>query len=126
MSIPGDGKRVIKDENMAQKDKIVADYHERLKANEEMVREVQEILEGFRSDHQDLTAALRDNLDKMRIKLANEKEERLRSYTQMMKEIHTVLSRIKNEVDGIRTSAENFRKTIRPGRVKWRLPCTWN
>lgn len=110
MSIPGDGKKIIKDDNMARKDKTVADYHERLKANEEMVREVQEILEGFRSDHQDLTAALRGNLDKMRIKLANEKEERLRSYTQMMKEIHTVLSRIKNEVDGIRTSAENFRK----------------
>ncbi len=96
-----DDVKKIKGEELARKEKMVAEYQARLKGNEEMVREVQKILDGFRKDHQEMAAA-------MRMKLVDEKEERLRSFTQMMTDIHSVILRIQKEVEGIRSSAANY------------------
>ncbi|MCF8350132.1 MAG: hypothetical protein K9H15_03140 [Bacteroidales bacterium] len=105
-------------------DDILASYktradelQQRLKGNDMMVKEVQEMLQGFRNDHQEIVDSikanaktLKENAKKLRSDMAEEDQERLKSFKTMMDGINGTISRIQDEVVSIRVSTENMLK----------------
>ena len=105
-------------------DEILASYkiradelQQRLKDNDSMVEEVQEMLQGFRNDHQEIVAsikenavALKENAKKLKADMAQDEKDRLNSFREMMDGINGTISRIQDEVVGIKLSTENMMK----------------
>lgn len=105
-------------------DEILASYkvradelQQRLKDNDLMVNDVQEMLQGFRNDHQEIVAsikanaaALKENAKKLRTDMAKEEQDRLRSFGEMMDGIKGTISKIQDEVVSIKISTENMLK----------------
>jgi len=98
-------------------DDILASYktradelQQRLKGNDTMVKEVQEMLQGFRNDHQEIVESIKDNAKKLRADMAEEDQERLKSFKTMMDGINGTISKIQDEVVSIRVSTENMLK----------------
>jgi len=105
-------------------DDILASYktradelQQRLKGNDMMVKEVQEMLQGFRNDHQEIVDSIKANAiawkanaKNFRADMAKDEQDRLKSFKEMMDDINGTISRIQNEVVSIRVSTENMLK----------------
>ncbi len=105
-------------------DDILASYkvradelQQRLNDNNVMVKDVQEMLQGFRNDHQEIVASikanaeeLKENAKKLKADMAKDEQDRLMSYKEMMDGIKRTISTIQNEVVGIKISTENMIK----------------
>jgi uncharacterized protein len=116
MGMANDMKKLA-DEIMASY-KIRADeLQQRLKDNDSMVKDVQDMLQGFRNDHQEIVASIRanaetvkENAKKLKIDLALDEKDRLNTFKEMMDGINGTISRIQDEVVGIKVSTENMMK----------------
>ncbi len=105
-------------------DEILASYktradelQQRLKGNDMMVKEVQEMLQGFRNDHQEIVDSIKanarawkENSKKFRTDMAKDEQDRLKSFKEMMDGINSTISKIQDEVVSIRISTENMLK----------------
>lgn len=105
-------------------DEILASYkiraeelQQRLKDNDSMVKDVQDMLQGFRNDHQEIVAsikanavALKENAKKLKADMAQDEKDRLNAFKEMMDGINATISRIQDEVVGIKVSTENMMK----------------
>jgi len=93
------------------------ELQQRLKGNDMMVKEVQEMLQGFRNDHQEIVdsikanaIALKENAKKLKAEMAKDEQDRLKSFREMMDGINSTISKIQDEVVSIRISTENMLK----------------
>jgi uncharacterized protein/archaellum component FlaC len=93
------------------------ELQQRLKDNDSMVKDVQDMLQGFRNDHQEIVASIKanaetvkENAKKLKIDLAQNEKDRLGSFKEMMDGINGTISRIQDEVVGIKVSTENLMK----------------
>ncbi len=105
-------------------DDILASYktradelQQRLKDNDSMVKEVQDMLQGFRNDHAEIVASIKanaetvkENAKKLKTDMAQDEKERLNSFRDMMGGIKGTISRIQDEVVSIRITTENMMK----------------
>lgn len=105
-------------------DEILASYkvradelQQRLSENNTMVKDVQEMLQGFRNDHQEIVASIKANAEELKVNakklkadMANDEQDRLISYKEMMDGIKLTISTIQDEVVSIKISTENMIK----------------
>ncbi len=105
-------------------DEILASYkvradelQQRLKDNDLMVKDVQEMLQGFRNDHQEIVASIKANAEALKVSakqlkadMAKDEQDRINSFKEMMDGINGAISRIKDEVVSIKLSTENMLK----------------
>jgi len=86
-------------------EEIISSFKQRIKANDELVTEVQKTLEGFRKEHQKMTVVLRSGIDKnekIRLKefksmwndILNSKKDRLALFNDMMDNIQKEIKKI--------------------------------
>jgi len=66
---------------------ILASFKNRIKENEDLVIEVQKTLDGFRKDHQEMTAVLNANAVALRKGLSLDEKERLKEADVLMKKM---------------------------------------
>ena len=102
----------LSDEILASYKQRAEEFQQRLKANAEIVRDVQRTMEGFRNDHQEMAATLRANAANLRSTMAQGQKERITSFQQMMSGIHGSIVQIQNEVEGIKTSTADMLKNF--------------
>lgn len=81
---------------------IISSFKQRIQENEELVIEVQKTLNGFRKDHQDMTAALRSGLDKG-------EKTRLKEFVALMKGINEKILEIFTYTDDLLAKSEEER-----------------
>ena len=93
-------------------EEIISLYKQRIKENEELVIEVQEILDGFRKDHQEMAAALRTGLDK-------DEKTRLKEFVPFMESIKREIDDLlaKFDKEHLEMSVE-LRKNLSDGEVE--------
>lgn len=105
-------------------DEILASYkvradelQQRLQDNDLMVKDVQEMLQGFRNDHLEIVAsikanaeALKENAKKLKADMAKDEQDRLNAFKEMMDGIKGTISKIQDEVVSIKISTENMLK----------------
>lgn len=84
---------------------ILFSFNQRVKENEELVNDVQNTLDQFQKDHQEMAAILTANAKALRQDLATGEEERLNSYNDLMIGVRNKIAIIKTEVAAIQTSA---------------------
>jgi len=89
-------------------EELLASFKERIKANEDLVNDVQQTLDGFRKDHQEMAAALNASAMALRKGLAKGEKDRLNTFKGLMGSIHNTISSIQKEVVGIQTSTFNM------------------
>ncbi|MEI6678645.1 MAG: hypothetical protein WCL21_08560 [Mariniphaga sp.] len=89
-------------------EELLASFKNRIKENEELVNDVQNTLDGFRKDHQEMTAVLNANAASLRKGLATGEKVRMKTYNELMKGIHQTISSIQKEVVAIQTSTLNM------------------
>ncbi len=87
---------------------ILASFKQRIKENEELVNDVQNTLDGFRKDHQEMAAVLNANAAALRKGLARGEKERLNTFKTLMTGIHGTIASIQKEVVAIQTSTFNM------------------
>lgn len=85
-------------------EELLASFKQRIKANEDLVSEVQKTLEGFRKDHQDMADVINANAAALRKGLARGEKERLSTYKELMNGIQRKITSIQKEVIDIQTS----------------------
>lgn len=100
----------LSEEILASYKERAASFQQRLKDNAEIVKEVQNTLDGFRKDHMEMAATLRANAATLRSNLEKGQKERLKSFHQMMNGIHNSIFEIEAEVDGIKLSTAGLLK----------------
>ena len=89
-------------------EEMLASFKQRIKENEELVTDVQNTLDGFRKDHQEMAAILNANANALRKNLNQGEKERLNTYKDLMSGIHSTISTIQQEVVAIQTSTFNM------------------
>ena len=89
-------------------DELLASFKNRIKENEARVNDVQNTLDGFHKDHQEMAAVLNANAMALRKNLATGEKERLNTYKELMGNIHHVIASIQKEVVEIQTSTFNL------------------
>jgi hypothetical protein len=87
---------------------ILASFKQRIKENEELVHDVQNTLDGFRKDHQEMTDILNANAAALRKGLARGEKERLNTFKALMTSIHGTIASIRKEVVAIQASTLNM------------------
>ena len=85
-------------------EELLSSFKERIKANEDLVSEVQKTLENFRKDHQEMADVINANAAALRKGLAKGEKERLNTYKGMMNGIHNTITSIQKEVVDIQNS----------------------
>jgi hypothetical protein len=86
-------------------EEILNSYKNRLKGNEELVKEVQKTMDGFRKDQMEMAATLNANAIALRENMAKKQKERLISFDAM-------ISRVREDVKGIQISTSDFLKAF--------------
>ena len=99
-------------------DEILAAFKQRIKENEELVKDVQKTLDGFHKDHQEMAASLNNNAKALREGLSQGEKERLSNYNNLMDGIHGTISSLQQEVADIQTSTANMISDFTEGRVQ--------
>ena len=89
-------------------EEMLASFKQRIKANEELVVDVQKTLDGFHKDHQEMAAILNANAKTLRQDLHQGEKERLNTYKDLMSGINSTISTIQKEVVAIQTSTSNM------------------
>jgi|GEM_PF-1502228 len=83
-------------------EELISSFKQRITENEALVNDVQKTLNGFRKDHQEMTAILNANAAALRKDLANGETERLSDYNGIIKGIHVSIKGIRSEVNNIK------------------------
>ena len=83
-------------------------FKQRISENEELVNDVQKTLDGFRKDHQELTAVLNANATSLRKDLVRGEKDRMAVFSGLMTGIHSSIASIQKEVLAIQTSTFNM------------------
>ena len=86
-------------------EEIINSYKNRLKGNEELVKEVQKTMDGFRKDQMEMAATLNVNAIALRENMAKKQKERLISFDAM-------ISGVREDVKGIQISTSDFLKSF--------------
>lgn len=86
-------------------EEIVASYKNRLKGNEELVKEVQKTMDGFRKDQMEMAATLRSNAAMLHTNIAKGQRERLNSF-------NTLMTGVRKDVKGIQISTSDLLKAF--------------
>ena len=89
-------------------EEMLASFKQRIKENEELVADVQNTLDGFHKDHQEMAAVLNANAKALRKDLNQGEKERLGTYKDLMTGIRTTISTIQQEVFDIQASTFNM------------------
>ena len=89
-------------------EELLASFKQRIKENEELVNDVQQTLDGFRKDHQEMADLLNANAKALRKDLELGEKERLNIFNELMTGIHQSISSIQNEVVAIQTDTLNM------------------
>jgi DNA repair exonuclease SbcCD ATPase subunit len=89
-------------------EKILASFKQRIKENEDLVNDVQQTLDGFRKDHQEMASILNANAKALRNDLATGEKERLSNFSGLMAGIHVTIGSIQQEVMAIQASTVNM------------------
>ncbi len=89
-------------------EEILASFKQRIKENEDLVNDVQQTLDGFRKDHQEMASVLNANAKALRNDLANGEKERLNTFNGLMASIHVTIGSIQHEVMAIQASTLNM------------------
>jgi len=97
---------------------ILASFKERIRANEELVNEVQKTLDGFHKNQQEMAAVLNANAASLIKGLARGETERLNTFKDLMTGIHHSITSIEKEVEGIQSSTLNLMKGFTTGRLQ--------
>jgi hypothetical protein len=84
-------------------DEILASYKKRLQDNEEMIKEVQKTLDGFRKDQMEMAATLKANAVALHENIAKKQKERLISFDVM-------IAGIRKDVKDIQISTSDLLK----------------
>jgi len=79
-------------------EEMLASFKQRIKENEELVTVVQNTLDNFRKDHQEMAAVLNTNAKTLRRDLNQGEKERLIIFKDLMTGIHGSISSIQKEV----------------------------
>jgi len=79
-------------------EEMLASFKQRIKENEELVSVVQNTLDSFRKDHQEMAAVLNTNAKTLRKDLNQGEKERLIIFKDLMTGIHGSISSIQKEV----------------------------
>jgi len=96
---------------------ILASFKQRIKENEDLVNDVQNTLDGFRKDHQEMADVLHANANALRNGLAHGEKDRLHNFNELMKGIHHTIGSIQKEVVAIQSSTFNMIKEFNNDRV---------
>ncbi len=108
MSLTNDMKN-LKEEILASYKQRANEYQQRLKDNEELVKEVQTTLESFRKDQMEMASALRSNLAKGKKNRLNELGKLMTDIREnLMVNIKNNIAKIQQEVEDIQTSVANM------------------
>jgi hypothetical protein len=99
-------------------EELLASFKQRIKENEELVNDVQQTLDGFRKDHQEMAAILNANAKALRENLATGEKERMNTYNDLMAGINQTIMSIRNEVSAIQTSTLNMISEFNIERMK--------
>ncbi len=94
----------LSEDILASYNNRLASYKNRLLENEELVKDVQNKLDGFRKDQMELAAAFKSNAAKLHENLAEGQKERLKSFQDMMNGIHGSINQIQEEVKYIKVA----------------------
>jgi hypothetical protein len=86
-------------------EETIAAYKNRLKGNEELVKEVQKTMDGFRKDQMEMAATLNANAIALRENIAKKQKERLISFDAM-------IAGVRKDVKDIQTSTSDFLKAF--------------
>ena len=89
-------------------EELLASFKQRIKENEELVNDVQNTLDGFRRDQQEMANVIRANAAALRKGLALGEKNRLHTYKDLMSGIHATIASIQKEVVAIQTSTFNM------------------
>jgi len=84
-------------------EEIIASYKNRLKGNEELVKEVQKTMDGFRKDQMEMAATLKANAVTLHGNIAKKQKERLISFDVM-------IAGIRKDVKNIQISTSDLLK----------------
>jgi len=98
-------------------EEILTSFKLRIKKNDELVQSVQNTLEGFQKDQQEMAAVLRANATALKKGLAHGEKERLNTFNQLLSGIHQTIDTIKKDVVGIQTSTHNMINEFATDRV---------
>jgi len=110
MSLTNDMKN-LKEEILTSYKQRANEYQQRLKDNEELVKEVQTTLESFRKDQMEMASALRSNLAKGKKNRLNELGKLMTDIREnLMVNIKNNIAKIQQEVEDIQTSVANMLK----------------
>lgn len=93
-------------------EEIVSSFKQRIKLNEELVSEVQNTLDGFHKDHQEMAAVLNANATALRVKLDKDEKNRLNIYKDLMTGIHNDITSIQNEISNLLKGFSEAREQI--------------
>src|SRR6056297_1392550 len=93
----------LADEILALYNVRADELQQRLKDNNLMVKDAQEMLQGFRNDHAEIAASLKANAKALRADMAQDEKDRLGSFKEMMDGINGTISTIQDEVASIRS-----------------------
>ncbi|MEI6683121.1 MAG: hypothetical protein WCO44_10865 [Bacteroidota bacterium] len=85
-------------------EELLASFKQRIRENEELVNDVQQTLDNFRKDHQEMAAALNANAADLRKGLATGEKERINTYHALMTDIHQTIGTIQQEVADIQAA----------------------
>ncbi len=85
-------------------DELLASFKLRLKANEDLVNDVQKTLDGFHKDHMEMAAVLNAKAKDLRKGLADGETERLDTFHDLMSGINKTIASIQAEVTTIQPS----------------------
>ena len=89
-------------------EELLTSFKNRIKENEELISNVQTTLDGFRKDHQGMTAVLNTKAAILREDLAKAEKVRLSEYKSMMKGIHASLNGIRTNVTNIKNYTDEM------------------
>lgn len=89
-------------------EELLASFKQRIKENEELVHDVQNTLDGFRKDHQEMTNILNSNAAALKKGLARGEKERLNTFKVLMTSIDGTIFSIRKEVVAIQASTLNM------------------
>lgn len=98
-------------------EEILTSFKLRTEKNDELVQNVQNTLEGFQKDQQEIAAVLRTNATALKKGLAHGEKERLNTFNQLLMGIHQTIDTIKKDVVGIQTSTHNMINEFATDRV---------
>jgi hypothetical protein len=99
-------------------EELISSFKQRITENEALVNDVQKTLNGFRKDHQEMTAILNANAAALRKGLARGEKERLNTFDALMTKILSKITSIRKEVVAIQASTLNLINEFKTDRAQ--------